>query len=77
MSRTAFAERFRLCLGLTPVRSVTLWCMHKARALLERSACSVGEIGLGGRYMSEAAFNCIFKAYFGSPPERYRHKQQS
>ncbi len=75
MSRTAFADRFRRRLGLTPVRYVTLWRMHKARTLLEHSARSVGEIAWEVGYASEAAFNRIFKAYFASPPGRYRHRQ--
>lgn len=72
MSKTVFAERFRVALGLTPARYLTSWRMHKARALMERSNRSIREIAWEVGYESEAAFNRVFKENFGSPPGRYR-----
>jgi len=72
MSKTVFAERFRAQLGVTPARYVVLWRMHKSRALLDRTDQPVGTIATSVGYESEAAFNRVFKAYFGSPPGRYR-----
>lgn len=72
MSKTVFAERFRTTLGVTPARYLVVWRMHKARALLERSTRSIREIAWEVGYESEAAFNRVFKEYFGTPPGRYR-----
>jgi transcriptional regulator GlxA family with amidase domain len=72
MSKTVFAERFRVALGLTPARYLASWRMHKARALLDRSNRSIREIAWDVGYESEAAFNRVFKEHFGSPPGRYR-----
>lgn len=76
MSKTVFAERFRAQLGVTPARYVVLWRMHKSRALLDRTDQPVGAIASSVGYESEAAFNRVFKAYFGSPPGRYRRTRE-
>ena len=72
MSKSAFAERFREALGVTPARYVVAWRMHKARALLDRSARSIREVAWDVGYESETAFNRVFKEHFGAPPGRYR-----
>ncbi len=52
MSRTVFAERFRHHLGLPPLRYVTLWRMHKARAILAHTQDTVGEVAWAVGYTS-------------------------
>jgi transcriptional regulator GlxA family with amidase domain len=74
MSKSTFAERFRATLGVTPARYVVLWRMHKARTLLDRSGLSVRQIAWEVGYESEAAFNRVFKDYFGAPPGRFRRQ---
>jgi AraC family transcriptional regulator, activator of mtrCDE len=72
MSKSAFAEHFRERLGVTPARYVVSWRMHKARMLLDRSERSIRQIAWDVGYESEAAFNRVLKAHFGSPPGRFR-----
>ncbi|MFM9881949.1 MAG: cupin domain-containing protein [Burkholderiales bacterium] len=72
MSKTVFAERFRHLVGVTPARYVVLWRMLKARSLLEKSELQASAVASRVGYASEAAFNRVFKAYFGAPPGRYR-----
>jgi len=72
LSKTAFAETFRNKVGITPMSYVAAWRMHKARALIGRSTLSVQAIALEVGYNSEAAFNRVFKEFFGAPPGRFR-----
>ena len=72
MSRSAFAERFRQVMGLTPMRYVTEWRMLKARAYLAIPGRSVAETAAHVGYASEAAFARAFKSHVGVSPGRYR-----
>lgn len=72
MSKTILVERFKQQLGVTPARYVVLWRMHKAKAMLARTSLSAAEIGSRVGYQSEAAFNRVFKNFFGAPPGRFR-----
>lgn len=72
MSRSAFAERFREAIGMTPSRYLASWRMHKARALLDRSTLTIREIAWEVGYASEPTFSRTFKDQFGAPPGRYR-----
>ncbi|POZ59927.1 AraC family transcriptional regulator [Chromobacterium alticapitis] len=71
MSRTAFSERFRTRVGMTPIDYLAHWRIAKACAALSagKSIASVAEsIGYG----SEAAFHTAFKRIVGQSPGRYR-----
>jgi len=72
MSRSAFAERFRRVVGMTPMRYLADWRMLKARALLETGALSIADAAAQVGYESEAAFARAFKKQFGTPPGRIR-----
>lgn len=72
MSRSAFAERFRRVVGMTPMRYLTDWRMLKARALLEAGDLSIAEASARVGYASEAAFARAFKKQFGTPPGKVR-----
>ena len=72
MSRSAFAERFRRVVGMTPMRYLTDWRMLRARALLEAGNVSIAEASARVGYASEAAFARAFKKQFGTPPGKVR-----
>lgn len=72
LSRTIFADRFRTKLGVTPMRYVADWRLHKARALLAKPALTVGEVSRAVGYDSEAAFNRAFSQRFGKTPGTVR-----
>ncbi len=68
MSRTIFAEQFRTKLGMTPMRYVADWRLHKARALLGQASLTVGEVAHTVGYESEASFSRAFSQHFGKTP---------
>ncbi len=72
LSRTLFAERFRSKLGVTPMRYVANWRLHKARALLTKPALTVGQVSRAVGYDSEAAFNRAFSQHYGKTPGMVR-----
>ena len=72
MSRSAFADKFRRVVGMTPMRYLTDWRMLKARALLETGELSIAEASAQVGYASEAAFARAFKKQFGVPPGKIR-----
>jgi transcriptional regulator GlxA family with amidase domain len=74
LSRSAFAEQFRLKLGTTPTRYLAAWRMHKARSMMRNSDRSVQEIALQVGYESESAFSRAFREHFGTPPGRFRRE---
>jgi len=72
LSRSLFADRFRACVGTTPMRYVADWRMSRARAHLADGSLSVGEVGRRVGYASEAAFSRVFRERVGEAPGRYR-----
>lgn len=72
MSRSAFANRFRELVGVTPIRYLTEWRMLKARELLETTSLPIPAVSERVGYMSEAAFNRAFKRAFGQGPGALR-----
>ena len=72
LSRTLFAERFRERLGASPMRYLAAVRLQKARELLARGGCSVGEVAHRVGYASESAFNRAFREAFGAPPGAWR-----
>lgn len=65
-------ERFRLVLGMPPIRYLTDWRMHIARGLLESADLGVGGIARRVGYESEEAFSRAFKRAHGVAPSRWR-----
>ena len=72
MSRSAFAERFRQLVGVTPIRYVTEWRMQEAVDLLQTTDLSVADIAERSGYASEVAFRKAFRTVIGEPPGRVR-----
>lgn len=72
MSRSAFAARFNLLVGQTPMQYLTYWRMQKAREFLRGSRFSTAEIADMVGYQSDAAFSKIFKKHVGFGPGAYR-----
>ncbi len=74
MSRTSFANRFKILVGDTPFNYLTQWRLLQARELLIESDFSVGEIAERVGYQSEAAFNRVFKKRVNQTPLKFRQK---
>ena len=77
MSRSAFAERFKLVVGRTPGRYLTHWKMQLAIELLQRSDMPMARIAEQCGYQSEVAFRKAFSKNVGTPPGKVRREQQS
>jgi AraC-like DNA-binding protein len=75
MSRSAFVERFRACIGVPPIRYITVLRLQTARLHLRRSHKSVGQIAHAIGYASEEAFSRAFKREFGLSPAYWREKR--
>jgi AraC family transcriptional activator of mtrCDE len=72
MSRATFARLFQKTAGATPAVFLTQTRMAKAAALLAEGRLPVGQIGEQVGYQSEAAFNRVFKRFYGVGPGAYR-----
>jgi len=72
LSRSVLAERFKTCLGQSPMAYLTRHRLRRAARLLASNHMSVAEIGEASGYESEPAFHRAFKREFGLPPARYR-----
>jgi len=72
VSRSAFARRFRVVVGDTPVRYLARIRMEHAKRLLT-DRVTVGEVAVRLGYGSEAAFSRAFRRHAGVPPTRWRH----
>lgn len=72
MSRSAFAERFSLLLGVSPARYVLECRMREAERLLLDAHLTIPAIATRLGYASEAAFSRAFKRITGSPPGQLR-----
>ena len=71
MSRSAFADRFRYGVGLTPMGDLLQWRMTLAKDLLRLGAGSLAEIAQRTGYGSARAFSVAFTRHVGTPPSLY------
>ena len=76
LSRSAFADRFRKIVGLTPGRYLTHWRMQVAMDLLRNSELPIARIAERCGYQSEVAFRKAFRATVGEPPGQVRRKRK-
>ena len=76
LSRTAFANRFHECMGMTPMQYLTGWRMQLGRRLLTESDLPILEVAERSGYRSEAAFGRVFRRHFANSPARYRRSRQ-
>ncbi len=72
LSRTAFANRFKSLLSITPLTYMTDWRMGLARRKLKDTNDALIEVAESVGYQSEAAFSRVFKKQFGVAPVTYR-----
>lgn len=73
MSRTAFANRFRDIVGMTPIAYLGQWRMHLAHQLLSENNESMLRIAEKVGYKSEASFGKAFKKITGLSPGKVRN----
>ncbi|MFN0316991.1 MAG: AraC family transcriptional regulator [Burkholderiales bacterium] len=74
MSRSAFASRFKLMVGQTPIQYLTTRRVQEGKRLLRESRLSVTAIAERVGYGSEAAFGKVFKRYAGVGPGIFRRQ---
>jgi AraC-like DNA-binding protein len=72
VSVSSLDERFRLLLGMPPIRYLTDWRMHIARDLLDGGNRGVGSVARRVGYESEEAFSRAFKRAHGVAPSLWR-----
>lgn len=74
MSRTAFCQRFKCLLGMTPMEYLTEWRIGIAIKRLKDGQESILSIALSLGYQSEAAFYRVFKKYVGQSPGQFKRE---
>ena len=74
MSRSQFAERFRLLVGEPPMSYLARWRMLKARELLLSSERPIVDIASTVGYRSEFSFSRAFKKILGVSPGAIRRQ---
>jgi transcriptional regulator GlxA family with amidase domain len=77
MSRSAFALKFRIVLGRTPLEYLTRWRMYKAGAMIRSKNMSFSEVASAIGYGSESSFSRVFRREMGATPREYRRKYGS
>jgi AraC-like DNA-binding protein len=72
LSRSAFARRFLLATGETPIRSLTRYRLAQAASYLRTSDAGLREIARRIGYDSEGSISKAFRRYYGTSPGAYR-----
>jgi AraC-like DNA-binding protein len=72
MSRTAFANRFLLLVGTTPIAYLNAWRLDRAIELLRNPGLSIAEVAHRVGYGSNPAFSRAFALRYGSSPSDWR-----
>ena len=72
MSRSRFAERFRMAMDQSPMTYIAEWRLQRALALLANQGVNVAEIADRVGYRSTTAFSRAFKNRFGRAPSAFR-----
>src|SRR5579883_759989 len=71
VSRSAFFERFKRILGMSPMEYVLAWRMAVAKDLLRRRKQTIGDVALRIGYSSASTFSIAFTRHVGIPPSVY------
>jgi len=77
MSRSPFAARFKVLVGLSPLAYLGEWRMQIAASLMRTERLSVGELADRVGYASEPAFSKAFKRFSGLSPRAFRSEMTS
>ncbi len=72
MSRSAFAEHFRVTVGETPAHYVHRWRIQRAQQLLSRPGQSVAQVAQACGYRNEVTFRKAFRRWQGHAPSQHR-----
>lgn len=73
LSRTAFAERFKACMGEAPMHYVRGYRMRRAAVHLQSDpSLTIDELALEAGYDSTSSFTKAFQRIIGHPPGAYR-----
>jgi AraC-like DNA-binding protein len=75
MSRSAFADRFRMLVGQAPMRYVTELRLSRAARLLRSTDATIADVARSVGYGSEDALSRAFKARFGEAPSVFRARE--
>jgi AraC family transcriptional activator of mtrCDE len=76
MSSSAFSQRFKRVVGMTPAHYVRHWRLHAAARTLRETSSSMAEIAGSVGYDSEVAFRKAFSVFFGEAPGAMRRRHQ-
>lgn len=72
MSRSSFAERFKVMVGQTPLAYLTSYRLRLAARFLRLEQYSIGRISELTGYASDSTFSQAFKREYGVSPMQYR-----
>lgn len=75
MSRSNFAARFRLLVGIGPIEYLTQWRMVLACSSLTTTTEAISDLAYRYGYASESAFSTAFRRNLGISPRSYREHQ--
>ena len=74
LSRSAFAKRFHVLVGVPPKSYLTMWRMQKARTLLQNPYKLLEQIAAEVGYASDVALIRAFQRQYGMSPTEMRRK---
>lgn len=75
LSRSAFAERFSVMMGLPPLAYLTQHRLRQAAWHLAQQDLSISRISAKVGYASETAFSQAFKRQYGVAPSQYKKER--
>lgn len=76
-SRSAFAERFTRCVGVSPISYAAAWRLRLAARALATTSAAISTIAAGAGYQSDSAFHAAFRREMGVSPAAYRRRHTS
>jgi AraC-like DNA-binding protein len=74
ISRTAFADHFVQCTGMSPIQYLTQWRLRVAADSLAHSDRAIKFVAESAGFGSTPAFTRAFKREFGKSPAKWRRK---
>lgn len=74
LSESAFTQRFKKAVGMTPGQYLRHWRMQMASQALRETRRSMGDIANTVGYDSEVAFRKAFSTHFNQSPGAYRRQ---